>query len=425
MRCLPCIIALLALFALSGGVVALDASPASQVADSASVEAIGPSEDAVGSLLATDGSSETELTIQLEPDRNATWTVTVTYDLDTEHEVAAFEDVAAAFEAGDPDVGPQVSVFENFAALASEQTGREMTIESISRSSSVNGTEGSLTLTFVWTDFLDAADDRLLLDDVFELGEDDRWLRSLGDNQRLRIHAPEGYSIVRSTVSFEEKTVVQEGPYRFDREDHISMAFEPETGAPTEPPVSTPNSSVFDSWGLVFFGVVIAVSIVSGALLLRRRGTSLSTLTGEERPDRSNSSPPADSEAGSSTGVDEVASNPDADRTDPDADRTDPDADRPDPADPGAEDLSLLSDEERVERMLEAAGGRMRQAAIVSETGWSDAKVSQLLSSMAEAGRVEKLRLGRENLISLPDESPASDLDGRHDADESSDSEST
>jgi len=72
-----------------------------------------------------------------------------------------------------------------------------------------------------------------------------------------------------------------------------------------------------------------------------------------------------------------------------------------------AEDLSLLSDEERVERLLEDNGGRMRQADIVAKTGWSDAKVSQLLSAMAELGRVEKLRLGRENLISIPDDGGA------------------
>ena len=66
-------------------------------------------------------------------------------------------------------------------------------------------------------------------------------------------------------------------------------------------------------------------------------------------------------------------------------------------------DLSLLSDEERVEHLLEQNGGRMKQATIVDETGWSDAKVSQLLSAMADEGRVDKLRLGRENLISLPD----------------------
>ena len=47
----------------------------------------------------------------------------------------------------------------------------------------------------------------------------------------------------------------------------------------------------------------------------------------------------------------------------------------------------------------------MKQAQIVSETGWSNAKVSQLLSSMDDADRVDKLRIGRENLISLPEES--------------------
>ncbi|MEF8882347.1 MAG: helix-turn-helix domain-containing protein, partial [Halapricum sp.] len=48
--------------------------------------------------------------------------------------------------------------------------------------------------------------------------------------------------------------------------------------------------------------------------------------------------------------------------------------------------------------------GRMKQANIVEETGWSNAKVSQLLSSMDEDGRIEKLRIGRENLISFPDD---------------------
>ena len=46
----------------------------------------------------------------------------------------------------------------------------------------------------------------------------------------------------------------------------------------------------------------------------------------------------------------------------------------------------------------------MKQARIVKETGWSNAKVSQLLSSMDEDDRIDKLRIGRENLISFPDE---------------------
>jgi uncharacterized membrane protein len=45
----------------------------------------------------------------------------------------------------------------------------------------------------------------------------------------------------------------------------------------------------------------------------------------------------------------------------------------------------------------------MKQARIVKETDWSNAKVSQLLSSMDEEEAINKLRIGRENLISLPD----------------------
>jgi uncharacterized membrane protein len=87
----------------------------------------------------------------------------------------------------------------------------------------------------------------------------------------------------------------------------------------------------------------------------------------------------------------------------------DPPDDDPDPApipegEPEGVDLDLLSDEERIEHLLERSGGRMKQANIVRETGWSNAKVSQLLSAMDEDGQINKLRIGRENLISLPDE---------------------
>jgi len=66
----------------------------------------------------------------------------------------------------------------------------------------------------------------------------------------------------------------------------------------------------------------------------------------------------------------------------------------------------LLSDEERVLALLRENGGRMKQADIVDATDWSNAKVSQLLSGMADDGAVEKLRIGRENLITLPEEVP-------------------
>lgn len=72
----------------------------------------------------------------------------------------------------------------------------------------------------------------------------------------------------------------------------------------------------------------------------------------------------------------------------------------------GGSTETLLSDEERVMRLLRENGGRMKQVDIVEETDWSNAKVSQLLSEMADQGAVDKLRIGRENLISLPGERP-------------------
>ncbi len=60
-------------------------------------------------------------------------------------------------------------------------------------------------------------------------------------------------------------------------------------------------------------------------------------------------------------------------------------------------------DEERVERLLEENGGRMNRPVsslrpLVEREGVAVTLID------GRRGRVEKLRLGRENLISLPDE---------------------
>lgn len=64
--------------------------------------------------------------------------------------------------------------------------------------------------------------------------------------------------------------------------------------------------------------------------------------------------------------------------------------------------VSVVTNADRIERLLDEHGGRMRQADIVDALDWSKSKVSRVLSSMVEEGRVRKIRLGRENLIVLP-----------------------
>jgi uncharacterized membrane protein len=65
-----------------------------------------------------------------------------------------------------------------------------------------------------------------------------------------------------------------------------------------------------------------------------------------------------------------------------------------------------LSDDGRVIEMLREAGGQLRQSEIVDRTEWSKSKVSRLLSKMEEDGLITKVNIGRENVITLPDEHP-------------------
>ena len=310
----------------------------------------------------------TTFTINLQADRSANWVVTVEYELTSEAERQAFREIADEFEAGTAGGGPDLSLYENIAAQSSAQTGRSMAIEEVERSGSLRGTTGSLRLSFRWTEFLAEDGEKLVFNDALRTSDENAWLASLDENQELRITTPRGYAITSANVAFSDNTVVVEGPHTFDTEELVQITLEPSLGP---------------SWELLAAAVVIGIAIIGGALLLRR----------ENAP--ANGGPQATANVDTNGGVDTAeAGQPSAE----------PEPPEPEPADPEPEaDLSLLADDERVLRLLERNGGRMRQADIVSETKWSDAKVSQLLSSMADDDRITKLRIGRENLISLPD----------------------
>nr|WP_123534699.1 helix-turn-helix domain-containing protein [Halosimplex salinum] len=64
------------------------------------------------------------------------------------------------------------------------------------------------------------------------------------------------------------------------------------------------------------------------------------------------------------------------------------------------------TDQEIIVDILESNDGRMKQAKIVDRTGWSKSKVSMLLSEMEDDGDISKLRVGRENIISLSGNEP-------------------
>jgi len=345
-----------------------------------------------------DPDTATRIRIEPTPDRDARWEVSVRYALADETEVGAFETAGERFLDG--EVGPDPALFEGFAREASRNVDRTMRIRDVEREVNVHEDPsefevaddetvavGELRLTFVWTEFLETDGENLVLGDALTTPEG-TWLRSLAEGQTLEVATPEGYTVTGTpgaTVPLRDNAVIVEGPRTFGEDERVAVVYAP-TGAVAPP------------WEMLTAAIVVAAVLIAGSIVGYRRIDGGPTSGMEENGDGGT----VDSDGGSH--IDRGQRRDAASDTGGTASASDGPAGSDDATSGGDdEDLSLLSDEERVERLLERNGGRMRQADIVTETGWSDAKVSQLLSAMADEGRVEKLRLGRENLISLPD----------------------
>ncbi|WP_372910981.1 MarR family transcriptional regulator [Salinigranum sp.] len=67
---------------------------------------------------------------------------------------------------------------------------------------------------------------------------------------------------------------------------------------------------------------------------------------------------------------------------------------------------TAVTDEQRVHEVIDDHGGQVRQSVVVSETGWSKSKVSRVLSRMADDGAIQKIPIGRENIVAHPDNVP-------------------
>ena len=390
MRIPALVVALLLVFSGVAPVAAGTAGSGSLGAESAA-----PQAQVDGTL---DDSPRTVMRVFLQDDGDARWHVEVRYELDEPNETAAFERIGQEYESGESDTGVTAELFRRIAERASESTGREMRIQNATYDYSVDRSAGTGTLTaeFGWTNFLrETENGGLALGDVFvlpsaETEEPQTWLSLMSADQRLVIETPPGYATNTTSIRVKQQNnaIIIDGPSKFEGEDSLVVTYRPTEDAQEIP------------WDLVVGGGVVAALLFLVAAVIFRWQSGTGTGAGGGRPGEP--SPTPDAGGGASDGG--VGAGPPAQTDEPTVERADeePDADESEAEE--EVDLSLLSDEERVEHLLERNGGRMKQANIVKETGWSDAKVSQLLSAMADEGRVNKLRLGRENLISLPDD---------------------
>lgn len=61
----------------------------------------------------------------------------------------------------------------------------------------------------------------------------------------------------------------------------------------------------------------------------------------------------------------------------------------------------VVTDSDRVLKLLHENDARLSQGEIIKQTEWSKSKVSRLLSKMEDNGQIEKITIGRENIILL------------------------
>ncbi len=327
---------------------------------------------------------QTNITIELRPDGDAAWTITTRLDVSSEERREAFRELADRYDDGRTTTS-WIAAVRAANADAERATGRSMAIDGVRRTSNVSA--GTLSLHFTWTNFAREEADRMVVGDAFNT-TNGAWLGSLTGDQRLVIQLPEGYGVLDTpdganpSSSGGSVSISWEGPQQFEP-GYMHVEYSGDA--------RPPNANPYEEMLLGGFVVVSLSAIAVGIYVFSRRrnglpSPTLGTVNGSgPTTGGSASGEPADDGTDSETAT--------AGTVEPANGEPDDDVDE-----------ELLSDEERVERLLERNGGRMKQANIVRETEWSNAKVSQLLSSMADEGTIDKLRIGRENLISFPDE---------------------
>lgn len=296
------------------------------------------------------------LVIDIDADGDAHWSIEYRFSVETDEELAAFEELAGAVAAGGQDLPVTAERMDAYRAEAEANTDRDMAIRDARWVDDIEGDVGVLALEFTWVGFAGHTGGSLEVGSAFR-STDGTWLRTLDDGMRLTIIGPTDappHSDAPTGATVDGSAVTWNGPHTFESGE-IDIRFD------------APDDGTGVSSSLLAVAALAVLLIIVGAAVGYKRGAF----------NRSSAS-------------EEAVSTPET---------------------PVAIDEELLSDPERVERLLHDNGGRMKQAAIVEETGWSSAKVSQLLSEMADAGRVEKLRIGQENLIALPTPDEGGDED--------------
>lgn len=330
----------------------------SAVADAAVPRsASDPGPEAVHQSVETD---EIRIVVAVDGNGTARWEMQYWTRLDDENTTRAFEDLRRDVEENPENYTSRFrDRIERTAAAAENETGREMSVRDVSvraETRSIPREYGVVTYSFTWERFAAVDGDEVRIGDA---------IRGffLSDQTRMTVEWPAEYEA--KTVSPDpddsgERSVTWRGSRTDFGSDGPRVLLVRSDGG-------TDAGDALDAWVLGALALVGAVGV--GALAYWARGRDA---LGD----------------GAATGGDGTGA-----ATESAAGEGD---DGPPP--------ELLSNEERVLRLLDQRGGRMKQQEVVQALDWTEAKTSQVVSDLRDEGKIESFRLGRENVLSLPGE---------------------
>ncbi|WP_284033144.1 helix-turn-helix transcriptional regulator [Halobaculum lipolyticum] len=343
----------------------------------------------------------------LRPDGDAEWRIAYRIELTDDNTTAAFESLQADVR---ENRSAYVSRFDSrmatTVAAAENATGREMAATNVSVTAQRNlfptSTDyGVVAYTFTWEGFAATRGNSVVAGDALAG-------LFLDSGTVLTVAWPDGYE-VRSVAPEADERSETAATWRGER-----------TFGPDQPRVTVAPASALPLRPAYLAVAAVLLVGIGGAVLLRRRGDFP---VGGDVLDRDGGASAAadgasgDEGAGGTGGADEPAdrtraadATADADGAaespgDADADDDGAAADDDGDADDGdtAPPEELLSPHERVVRVVEGNGGRMKQADVTEELGWSAARTSQVVGDLRDDGTIESFRLGRENVLRLPE----------------------
>lgn len=333
---------------------------------------------ASGGVAATDHGSQYQLQaeqpapdttvtrIDLQSDGDAIWTIRFRTRLRTDQEIDDYESFQADFAANTSRyLSPFKSRMTGVVAGANRSFDREMQAVNFAAKTDIQEVPrrwGVVTFRFQWETFAADSDDRLVAGDVFTGGfyitDDDTLEISLPDSHTLSDASPPPDKVTDGVLRWTGSEDFTDSHPRVVAQRSLLYTL------PGEPP------------GWVVAGVVVAFLVW---LAVHRKRESDGGDGEAETDDQAIPSEPTttDVSADSSAGGDAVEATDPVDRA-------------------GA---TVQTNEEQVIDLLVRNNGQMKQAEIGMALDWSESKTSRVLSKMAADGRIEKLRIGRENVI--------------------------